>query len=90
MAVAEQAIPLRELVYQTLCQSPMTADEVAGRLGMSILSIRPRLSELVRQGRIEPTGKRRSNASGHSAAEWKPVPVQAEFALCAETCSSER
>jgi predicted ArsR family transcriptional regulator len=49
----------------------LTADEVAGRLGKSIMSIRPRLSELVEFQAIRDTGKRRTNAcSGRSAVVW--------------------
>jgi predicted ArsR family transcriptional regulator len=46
----------------------MTADEIADALGYSVLAIRPRVSELRNMGLIEPTGERRRNASGMSAA----------------------
>lgn len=46
---------------------PMTPDEVAERLGRSVLSIRPRISELVTKGLVYATGARRKNASGHGA-----------------------
>jgi hypothetical protein len=49
---------------------PMTADECAELLGSSILSIRPRFSELKRMGEIADTGTRRPNASGRTAAVW--------------------
>ena len=45
----------------------LTADQVAEMLGKSVLSIRPRLSELVAVHLIEPTGRRRLNVSGMSA-----------------------
>ena len=51
----------------------LTADEVAGRLGLSILSIRPRLTELSRLGKVRDSGERRRNASGKSAIVWTPV-----------------
>ncbi|HEX8382434.1 MAG TPA: hypothetical protein VF592_03565 [Sphingomonas sp.] len=51
----------------------MTADECAGRLGISILSIRPRVTELVRLGRLRDSGGRRANGSGRSAIVWVPV-----------------
>lgn len=44
-----------------------TADEIAQSLGESILSIRPRCSELRRLGLIRRTGERRTNHSGKSA-----------------------
>jgi predicted ArsR family transcriptional regulator len=51
----------------------LTADEVAGRLGLSILSIRPRLTELSRLGKVRDSGARRRNASGRNAIVWAPV-----------------
>ncbi|QQV76503.1 hypothetical protein H5J25_13720 [Sphingomonas aliaeris] len=51
----------------------LTADEVAGRLGLSILSIRPRLTELSRLGKVRDSGQRRKNASGKRAIVWAPV-----------------
>jgi len=44
-----------------------TADEAAELLGETILSIRPRFTELVRMGLIEDSGERRSNAPGRRA-----------------------
>lgn len=51
----------------------LTADEVAGRLGLSILSVRPRLTELSRLGKVRDSGERRRNASGKSAIVCLPV-----------------
>jgi predicted ArsR family transcriptional regulator len=51
----------------------LTADEVAGKLGLSILSIRPRLTELSRLGKVRDSGQRRPNASGRNAIVWAPV-----------------
>lgn len=51
----------------------MTADEVAGKLGLSILSIRPRITELSRLGKVRDSGARRHNASGRRAIVWTPV-----------------
>jgi predicted HTH transcriptional regulator len=53
---------------------PLTADEIAEKVGESILSIRPRLSELVSEeyGRqVEKTKERRKNISGCSATVWR-------------------
>jgi len=54
---------------------PLTADEIAEKVGESILSIRPRLSELVSEeyGRqVEKTKERRKNVvSGCSATVWR-------------------
>lgn len=62
---------LRARVLAELRKAPGTADEIAARLGLSILSTRPRLTELKRMGRIIDTGTRRPNASGRSAAVLK-------------------
>lgn len=51
----------------------LTADEVADRLGIDKLSIRPRISELSRLGKIMDAGCRRKNASGKSAIVWRLV-----------------
>jgi predicted ArsR family transcriptional regulator len=52
---------------------PKTADEVAEALGQSILSIRPRFSELSLAGLIEKTNLRRPNQSGRAARVWRAV-----------------
>jgi hypothetical protein len=52
-------------------QGGLTADQVARRVEQSILTIRPRCSELKRAGFLEPTGERRVNDSGMSAGVLK-------------------
>lgn len=51
----------------------LTADQVAARMGASILSIRPRISELTRMHKVRDTGERRLNASGRKAIVWAAV-----------------
>jgi len=73
---AEAAKPkaplLRNLCLDLLIQSTgLTADEVAGRAGFSVLSIRPRLTELSALGLIVDSGERRRNDSGKRAIVWK-------------------
>ena len=46
---------------------PMTADACANRLGLSILTVRPRCTELKLTQRLADTGERRSNQSGKPA-----------------------
>lgn len=71
---AETAPQLRARALSVLEHSNgLTADEVAGRLGLSILSIRPRLTELSRLGKVRDSGLRRPNASGRNAIVWTPV-----------------
>lgn len=79
-AAAISMIPIapsiRYKVYASLFQyGPQTADEVAGKLGLSILSVRPRFSELAASGRLIDTGDRRSNSSGKMAKVWKIINV---------------
>jgi len=62
---------LRDRCEEQLTSGEATADEVAERLHKSILSIRPRLSELLAMNRIEDTGARRPNESGKQAVVWR-------------------
>ena len=50
--------------------SGWTADEMADEMGETVLSIRPRFSELKALGKIHDTGTRRKNSSGRSAVVW--------------------
>lgn len=74
MAVRTKANPIRNQVFEVLQSEALTADEVAEVLGLSILTVRPRCSELLRLGLIEETGTRRLNNSGKFAdvlrAKW--------------------
>lgn len=67
-----RADTLRKMVYQCIVLSihGLTADEVAQSLNESVLSIRPRLSELRKQNRIKESGQRRTNSSGMTANVW--------------------
>ena len=49
----------------------MTADECAAILTVDRIAIRPRCSELHKQGLLIDTGVRRSNESGASAKVWR-------------------
>lgn len=72
--VAERAPILRARCLATLERSQgLTADEVAGRLGQSILSVRPRITELTRKGLVRDSGERRFNTSGKRAIVWAAV-----------------
>lgn len=69
--VAGVADILRLKVHALLKREHLTADEAAERLGETVLSIRPRVSELKRLGMVVATQARRFNASGHSATVWR-------------------
>ncbi|WP_049820098.1 hypothetical protein [Bradyrhizobium japonicum] len=73
--MAPSAKTLRSDVLRTMirAQRPMTADEIATEMKRSILSVRPRVSELHRLGMVRPTGGRGKNDSGMSAALWEVV-----------------
>ena len=70
-SMADAAPKLRDKCKRALSLGPATADEVAGRLGLSILAVRPRITELHRLGAIQPTGERRANDSGRQAKVWQ-------------------
>tara|TARA_R110000824_G_scaffold34752_3_gene109902 strand:+ start:378 stop:692 length:315 start_codon:yes stop_codon:yes gene_type:complete len=63
---------LRDKVIASLeLYGALTPDECADRLGESLLSIRPRFSELSRMGRILKTGNTRPSSQGKSQAVWR-------------------
>ena len=70
--IAPTAKSLRAAVLRTMMQTShdMTADQIAAELNRSVLSIRPRVAELHRQGVIQPNGERRKNESGMFATVW--------------------
>ena len=70
-AIRSRAVTLRDRTLDALCKCAMTADEVAAYLDEAVLAIRPRLSELGKQGLITDTGARRLNSSGKSAIVWR-------------------
>lgn len=78
-AIAGRASILRRRVYTELLAAGaagLTADQVAARLGESVLSVRPRVTELAKakpQPWIVPTGERRKNESGLKAKVWRAV-----------------
>lgn len=66
-AIKPRVNSIRNQVYEVLQSEALTADEVAEALDLSILTVRPRCSELLRMGLIEETGTRRLNDSGKLA-----------------------
>ena len=71
LSIKPHALTLRGLCFKAISQMPMTADEVAAAIGKSILSVRPRIAELSKLGKIEDTGNRRENESGRDATVWR-------------------
>lgn len=77
IAMVSVAGTLRDRVLAAIEQAGagMTTDECADRLGETVLSIRPRFSELAAKGRIEDSGFRRANKSGRFATVWRAARV---------------
>lgn len=77
LAERERAVAIREGVLRHLKTNPdSTTDECAQALGLSVLAVRPRFSELLAEGFVAKTDLRRRNASGHSATVWRlSVPL---------------
>jgi predicted ArsR family transcriptional regulator len=73
-AISGTAARMRAMVLQKIAQRPATADEIAHELGLSVLSVRPRVSELKRAGEIRQTTMRRKNDSGMTATVWQLAP----------------
>jgi len=70
-AIKPKVLTIRESVLAAITLwGPMTADEIASRLRLSILAVRPRCSELCKLGVIQDSGERRLNASGIRAVVW--------------------
>lgn len=83
-AETSRASILRTLVVSAYQHNAtLTADECASILGESVLSIRPRISELHKQTPpvLEDSGERRKNASGHSACVWRLALRQSELGI---------
>ena len=75
--MAEHAPTLRDrILFLIGFEGPATTDEMADRLNVSVLAVRPRFSELLRMGKIEQTGERRINTSGMMANVWRIKPEQ--------------
>lgn len=74
--VRGRASVLRDRVFAEIAaagHSGLTADQVAARLGESVLSVRPRVTEFAKatSPRIVPTGEHRTNDSGLKAKVWR-------------------
>lgn len=75
-----RAARLRIAVLGFYARQNGTADECAEALGESPFSIRPRCSELVKQGRLVRTGERRKSSEGGASAVLKLAPVTTDAA----------
>ena len=70
------ALTTRQKVYAYPLEQRATAVEVAEAIGKSILSVRPRVSELVHFNLVWDCGYTRENASGLHAKVWTGMPMK--------------
>lgn len=70
-AIAGRLTGLREAVYDALLRyGPCTTAELAARMGRSILTVRPRVTELVQLGFAELVGDERGAAGRYAAVRY--------------------
>lgn len=75
-ALAPACPGLQRLVLAALAELPdATPLELVSRTGLVREAIQPRVSELIALGLIQPTGARRRNPSGRSAAVLAITPA---------------
>lgn len=72
-SMRQKSPTLRQQVLDVLFHQDLTADECAAEVGKSVLSIRPRLTELLALGKIAETDLLRFNSSGKKATVWRAV-----------------
>jgi hypothetical protein len=75
-AMTSRAAILRNRAFAEIVRAGrmgLTADQVAERLGETVLAVRPRVSELAKATppMIVPTRERRKNVSGMGAKVWR-------------------
>lgn len=66
-------------VLAVICQRPSTADEIADALGVTVLTTRPRTTNLKALGLIYDTGERRKNATGRNCIVYAATGEQGEL-----------
>lgn len=79
IAIKDDAKILRELVigcYERAGAIGLTADACAALLNRSVLAVRPRVSELVADGKVVATERTAKNDSGRPARIWRIAPCK--------------
>ena len=61
---------MQRRVYEFICRTPSTDEEITNELEMNASTVRPRRIELARRGLIVEAGTRRT-ASGRMATIWR-------------------
>jgi predicted ArsR family transcriptional regulator len=70
-AIAPQAKTLRARIMDELRKAPGTPEQIALRLKAPLMNVRPRCSELARQGLIVDSEARGTAMGGRKAIIWK-------------------
>ena len=70
LSMASLSSPLRKTVLNYIKKFPSTPDECAEGICESVLSVRPRITELKNLGFIKASGLTRKNYSGRNAKVW--------------------
>lgn len=65
---------LRARVYDAIKERPRTPEEIAERLGVPVMNVRPRCSELSERSLIVDSGQRGAATGGRQAIVWKVKP----------------
>jgi predicted ArsR family transcriptional regulator len=69
--VSLAAMTLRVRVLSAIKAKPGTPEEIAERLGVPVMNVRPRCSELSARGSIVDSGERRQAMGGRNAIVWR-------------------
>ena len=78
-AILPRVQTLREKALAVIRERPSSADEVSEALNESVLSMRPRVTELFKLGLIYDSGQRRKNQYGRNCIVWTTVPEQTKL-----------
>ena len=72
-AIAPKAQSLRERVLVAVTAQPGSPEQIARRIGVPLMNVRPRLSELAARGLVVDTGRREIADGGRKAIVWQAV-----------------
>ena len=73
-AIAPKETTIRERVLAALKAKPGTPEQIASRIGETVMNVRPRCSQLAALGLIEDSGDRGTAMGGRRAIVWKAIP----------------
>ena len=78
LEIEPKAATIRKKIIEHMrtINAPISPDDTADALGLSVLAVRPRFSELRESGRILDSDQRGTNRSGRSCILWKLNTVE--------------